>query len=774
MLPLSADDPRVIGEFRLHTRLGAGGMGRVYLASSPGGRAVAVKVIHSHLARDAAFVGRFRREVAAAQAVNGSYAAPVVAAGPDDDPPWLATAYVAGPSLQAAVTETGPLPEEAVLKLAAGLAEALRAIHDGGLVHRDLKPDNVLLAADGPRVIDFGIARALDSTGLTSLTSTGSVLGTPSYMSPEQAQGQPTGPASDVFALGGVVYFAATGMRPFGSGNAAGLLYRIVHTEPDLEPVPARLRELVAGCLAKDPARRPTLAELAASLMDAAQPGDSPSAFWPAPVARLIADHQARFAAGLQAGEPPTGRTPTMAVAPVAPDAPDAPDAQASATPPADLPATRPPATRPPATATVPPPAVIARPTQPQPVPPMGRRRALALLAGAASAGLVVAGWELTRPGPPAAKDLAAVKQSAAQRRVSSLRPGTGLWSFETNAAVASLVVNGGVVYVGTAQQAVYALDALTGKPLWHHLMEKGQTYFLALANGAVIAADGYNGVAPTDYIGGVYALDAGTGKLLWSTDAVDVIGLDAAGDVAYVGNGLKNPLTGGVTAVSARTGELLWTFNFPEPIDPDSGLVQSGGVVYVTTGLGEILALDASTGGQLWRYNDPAIAFRTPPAIAGGIVYASNSQNRRSSASPVLYAIQARTGRVLWQRPLGPGLSSFIAGFAAGLVFVGVVRADNAASPAASELCALNAATGQPLWQIPVTGAAWSATPGAGNAIYTGNNAGVLDAWQVTTGNHLWSYRAAGALDGNIAVADGIAYVGSSNHRVYAVTTGA
>jgi outer membrane protein assembly factor BamB len=766
MLPLSADDPRVIGEFRLHTRLGAGGMGRVYLASSPGGRAVAVKVIHSHLARDAAFVDRFRREVAAAQAVNGGYAAPVVAAGPDDDPPWLATAYVAGPSLQAAVTETGPLPEEAVLKLAAGLAEALRAIHVVGLVHRDLKPDNVLLAADGPRVIDFGIARALDSTGLTSLTSTGSVLGTPSYMSPEQAQGQPTGPASDVFALGGVVYFAAAGTRPFGSGNAAGLLYRIVHTEPDLEPLPPRLRDLVAGCLAKDPARRPTLAELAASLMDAAQPGGSPSAFWPAPVARLIADHQARFAAGLLAGEPPAGRTPTMQVAPVAGDAQDA---QPSATPPADRAATRPPVTE-----TVPPPAVIARPAQPQLIPPMARRRALALLAGAASAGLVVAGWELTRPAPSTAKDLTAAQQPAAQRRVSSLRPGTGLWSFETNAAVASLVVDGGVVYVGTVQQAVYALDALTGKPLWHHLMDKGQTYFLALANGAVIAADGYDGVAPTDYVGGVYALDAGTGKLLWSTDAVDVIGLDAAGDVAYVGNGLKDPLTGGVTAVSARTGELLWTFNFPEPIDPDSGLVQSGGVVYVTTGLGEIFALDTSTGRQLWRYSDSAIAFTTPPAIADGIVYASNSHNRRSSASPVLYAIRAATGQVLWQRPLGTGLSSFIAGCAAGLVFVGVVRADNASSAAASELFALNAATGQPLWQLPVTGDAWSATPGAGNVIYTGNNVGVLDAWQVTTGNHLWSYRAAGALDGNIAVADGIAYVGCGNHRVYAVTTGA
>jgi serine/threonine protein kinase len=168
MLPLSAEDPRMIGEFRLHARLGSGGMGRVYLASSPGGRAVAVKVVHPHLARDGAFIGRFRREVAAALVVNGGYAAPVIAAGPDDDPPWLATAYVPGPSLQEAVTGTGPLPDDAVLKLAAGLAEALRVVHHCGLVHRDLKPGNVLLAADGPRVIDFGIARALDGSALAA------------------------------------------------------------------------------------------------------------------------------------------------------------------------------------------------------------------------------------------------------------------------------------------------------------------------------------------------------------------------------------------------------------------------------------------------------------------------------------------------------------------------------------------------------------------------------------------------------------------------------
>ena len=309
MLPLGVDDPRVIGEFRLHAQLGAGGMGRVFLASSPGGREVAVKVVHPYLARDDIFRGRFRREVAAARAVNGGFAAPVIAAGPDDDPPWLATAYVPGPSLQEAVTATGPLPDDAAVKLAAGLAEALRAIHACGLVHRDLKPGNVLLAADGPRVIDFGIARALDGTVLTAAES---ALDSP-FMSPEQAQGLPTGPASDVFSLGGVVYFAATGDGPFGTGHSAVMLYRIMHTEPDLDRLPPGLRDLAASCLAKDPAQRPAPAELATALTGSAPPGDSPAAFWPAPIARLIADHQSR----------PAADSPSAAAAPPEPEAAD-------------------------------------------------------------------------------------------------------------------------------------------------------------------------------------------------------------------------------------------------------------------------------------------------------------------------------------------------------------------------------------------------------------------------------------------------------------------
>src|SRR5580693_7792959 len=260
MEPLAAGDPQQAGPYRLRARLGAGGMGQVFLGYSPAGRAVAVKLIHRELARDPEFRSRFRREVAAARAVSGAYTAPVTAAGPDDDPPWLATAFVPGPSLAEAVAEAGPLPPGAVWKLTAGLVEALQAVHACGLVHRDLKPANVLLALDGPRLIDFGISRALEKT---AMTSTGMIVGTPSFMSPEQAKDARVGAASDVFSLGCVLVFAAAGQGPFGSGPQASLLYRIVYAEPALDGVPGGLRELAAACLAKAPADRPGLAALA-------------------------------------------------------------------------------------------------------------------------------------------------------------------------------------------------------------------------------------------------------------------------------------------------------------------------------------------------------------------------------------------------------------------------------------------------------------------------------------------------------------------------------
>jgi serine/threonine kinase PknH len=293
MKALAPEDPRVIGEYRLRAQLGAGGMGRVYLGLSPAGRAVAIKVVNPDLAEDAEFLRRFAQEVAAARAVSGIYTAPVVASGLDERPPWLATAFVPGPSLDQVVSENGPLPEPALWPLLAGLTEAMAAIHACGVVHRDLKPANVLLAADGPRVIDFGISRATDGT---MLTAAGVVFGTPGFMSPEQAEGKPAGPASDMFALGCVITYAATGAGPFGTGTAAAVLYRVVHGQAALDGVPPALREIVSGCLAKDPAARPTPAALAAAVAGRNH-GTGPSAvsFWPRPVANVIGAYQARL-----------------------------------------------------------------------------------------------------------------------------------------------------------------------------------------------------------------------------------------------------------------------------------------------------------------------------------------------------------------------------------------------------------------------------------------------------------------------------------------------
>ncbi|MFF3202905.1 protein kinase [Streptomyces sp. NPDC002962] len=269
MQPLGADEPTAVGPYRLLGRLGAGGMGRVYLGRSAGGRTVAVKIVHPHLALDEEFRARFRREVDAARRVGGAWTAPVLDADPEATVPWVATGYAAGPSLAAAVTSGGgPLPEHSVRVLGAGLAEALAAVHELGLVHRDVKPSNVLLTVDGPLLIDFGIARATDGTA--SLTSTGVSVGSPGYMAPEQILGKVASGAADVFSLGAVLAYAATGRPPFPGDSSAALLYKVVHEQPELgEPdsgLRGELRAMVEACLSKDPTARPAPADVARRL----------------------------------------------------------------------------------------------------------------------------------------------------------------------------------------------------------------------------------------------------------------------------------------------------------------------------------------------------------------------------------------------------------------------------------------------------------------------------------------------------------------------------
>ncbi|MEU9256061.1 serine/threonine-protein kinase [Streptomyces sp. NPDC048270] len=287
MRALGSGDPAHAGPFRCVAVLGQGGMGRVLLCAGPDGRLVAVKQVLAHFADDEGFRARFRREVAASRKVSGAYTAAVMDADPDAVTPWLASVFVAGPSLGAVVKEGGVLDGAAVHRLAAGLASALAEIHRAGLVHRDLKPDNVLLTEDGVRVIDFGIARATKgvSEGETGLTRTGWVIGSPAFMSPEQAESKPPTPASDVFSLGSVLVMAVTGSSPFAGASTLRTLYDVVHSEPDLSAVPAGLRGIVERCLAKDPAARPTPAQLL-ELLGPVAPAGRP---WPAAVYRMLA-----------------------------------------------------------------------------------------------------------------------------------------------------------------------------------------------------------------------------------------------------------------------------------------------------------------------------------------------------------------------------------------------------------------------------------------------------------------------------------------------------
>ena len=277
---LQVGDPGQIGPFRLLGRLGDGGMGRVYLGQSPGGRKVAIKVVHPHHASNPDFRRRFAREVATARQVGGFHTAAVVGADPDADPPWMATAYIPGPSLAQAVDQDGPLDEEGVRQLGAALAEGLAAIHDCGLIHRDLKPGNVIMADDGPRIIDFGIAKGAEATALTESSA---VIGTLRYMSPEQLNGLELTPQSDIFALGTVLAFAATGHDPFRAPTIPAVITRILTGPPDLESLSGDLRGVIADCLAKDPGTRPGPGDVLARL-SGLQAHDPTMAGGPAPV----------------------------------------------------------------------------------------------------------------------------------------------------------------------------------------------------------------------------------------------------------------------------------------------------------------------------------------------------------------------------------------------------------------------------------------------------------------------------------------------------------
>ena len=424
MKPLRSEDPRQVGRYQLLGRLGAGGMGEVFLGQSPGGRLVAVKLIRGELAADREFRVRFAREVAAARHVSGMFTAPVVDADLDAPRPWLVTAYVPGPSLAEAVDTQGPLPLSSVLTLAAGLAEGLEAIHAEGMVHRDLKPSNVLLASDGPRIIDFGISRAADATALTRANI---FVGSPGYMSPEQALGEEVGPASDIFSLGAVLTFAAVGAGPFGEGTVTTLLYRVAHDRPATDGLPGQLRPLAERCLAKDPRMRPTPGGILTELGTV----ESGTNWLPQPVAETLIGY-ARPAP--DATIPPAQPSPAPAPSAPAPPMrePATPEPSGSAPPAAAPPAAAPrlPAPRAPAAAAA---ADVPVSGVPGPVSPISRSgpgsSADAGAPAATPGGVPSARAPVAPPGPgaaPAPGPGAPVSRSGPGGRVPPPRPPSG------------------------------------------------------------------------------------------------------------------------------------------------------------------------------------------------------------------------------------------------------------------------------------------------------------------------------------------------------------
>ncbi|MFI1759869.1 PQQ-binding-like beta-propeller repeat protein [Streptomyces sp. NPDC020571] len=679
-----AELPEYAGHYRLESRLGSGGMGVVHLARSTSGMRVAVKVVHATYARDPEFRGRFRQEVAAARRVSGAFTAPVVDADPEAGRPWMATLFIPGPTLSEHVKRNGPMDEPQLRRLMAGLAEALRDIHRVGVVHRDLKPSNVLLAEDGPKVIDFGISRPKDSE---LRTETGKLIGTPPYMAPEQfRRPREVGPAADVFTLGSLMVHAATGRGPFDSDSPYVVAYQVVHDEPDLTGVPDSLAPLVVRCLAKEPEDRPTPDELMRELRSVAAAFDT-QVFIPAPRAERAETPQ-------EAGEEPAPRTPAE------------PSERSG--------------------------RVVRR---------LGKRSALVAGAlGLAVAGSLVAvqafgGAEPARtptaqsaPGGfgaweagPATKGGGMPQCSYAARRLLCARPGlvfavdpadgSTLWRHPVEETVRDEppVVSGGLVQpeVGLLGP-LEALDPATGEPKWQEdmppydgLRTVGDMLLLTRADGMVTGVDSASGrtkwsrripgqAVPyfTSFAGErrpaayatsqsadgkgtrVTAVDPASGDVRWDAElAGELKPVGAAdGSVFLVAEGAAYGDVRTVVRYTPATGATR-RVTLPIPVEAAQAGVR-GDTVYLMGAGGSLVAADMAAGKQAWRL-ETGVSRGSSPVSDGRHVYVTAPDGR-------LLGVDARRGKLLGQtRPrLGPDSDKVPASLPAPLLVGGYVYA--------------------------------------------------------------------------------------------------
>ncbi|WP_077799036.1 serine/threonine-protein kinase [Streptomyces sp. JHA26] len=679
-----AELPEYAGHYRLESCLGSGGMGVVHVARSTSGMKLAVKVVHARYAEDPEFRGRFRQEVAAARRVSGAFTAPVVDADPEAVRPWMATLFIPGPTLSEQVKRNGPMDPAQLRRLMAGLAEALRDIHRVGVVHRDLKPSNVLLAEDGPKVIDFGISRPKDSE---LRTETGKLIGTPPFMAPEQfRRPREVGPAADVFALGSLMVHAATGRGPFDSDSPYVVAYQVVHDEPDLTGVPETLAPLVLRCLAKEPDDRPTPDELMRELRSVAALYDTQTfvpAAWtgadgpPWPLTETAGAAEA--GAGARATEAPAAeKAPAERVR--------AEGARAEE-PPSDGPAAR-------------------------PVRRLGRRTVLvagvlclAVLGGFASlrwsdgsgparqAAVAqdasgFAGWEtepVPRTGVPQCSYGAGRLMCGRPGEVFALDPADGrtLWRHDVTEATRSEppVVAGGLVQPAVGLLGdLEALDPATGEVRWHRGMPDhdgqrcaGGMLLLTASDGQVTGVDGASGEIawsrripgqavpyftsfagePTAYatsVSGdgsrtrVTAVDPETGDVRWDADlegALTPAGT-ADGSVYFLADGAVHGDAAAVLRYTPRTRSVRRVELDIPVAEAQAGV--HGDTVYLMGAGGSLVAVDTASGEQRWRL-ETGVSRGSAPSSDGRHVYVTVPDGR-------LLGVDARTGKLLGQTP--------------------------------------------------------------------------------------------------------------------------
>ncbi|GHB42302.1 serine/threonine-protein kinase AfsK [Streptomyces xanthochromogenes] len=732
MEQLTQHDPRRIGPFEVLGRLGAGGMGLVYLARSASGRRVAIKTVRTELAEDQLFRVRFTREVEAARAVSGFYTAAVVDADPRAPVPWLATAYVPAPSLEEIVNECGPLPAQAVRWLAAGIAEALQSIHGAGLVHRDLKPSNVLVVEDGPRVIDFGIASGVSNT---RLTMTNVAVGTPAYMSPEQAKDSRsvTG-ASDVFSLGSTLVFAATGHAPFHGANPVETVFMLLREGPDITGLPDELRPLIESCMQMEHPNRPSpedlQAQLAPHLFASGSDDSGTASAWLPP--RSVAMIEQRRGGGRMHVLPPAEPAPNPA-----------PRSGRTGHPAPPRPADPPYAARHAGSAVTYPPVRTDEPVRlPGAKVPIGPGpRAADASRVAVDAGSAT-GW-VRRPGAAAAvgTQAAPVPPPAQPPEVPGRwRP----WRFRmSNDVWGTPAVAGDLLYVTSFE--VHALDVGTGR---RQFKTRDVAWAMAVEAGRIHASDGPS----------LYALDASDGGELWRLSA-DAWVYSLKADRGTIVTGTRG---GGVQAWEAANGEKLWELSGAQSDfeTPEAGPAVHDGTVYVWQDA-RLRALDARTGAERWSYpvGDAASCGGVPVRVApaqDGYVYVS--------AGTRVLAVDVASGRVRWHFE-APAVFLCPPTFAPGPAVAGggVYLADYLGT-----VYALDASTGKDRWRIatesrnsvePVLVADGNVHVGSGNALYT------LDA---VTSTPKWRFAAGGEVVGTPVVADGRIHFGSADHCLY------